>query len=111
MLQSELDDFNVLDTWAVADPMLAAQLDRGEAAVMATATRHGNLAVLMDERKGRRVATLVYRLEVIGTAGLLVAAKRRGIIQRVGPCLEGMREAGYFLADALVAECLKRAGE
>lgn len=65
----------------------------------------------MDERKGRRVASLIYRLPVIGTGGLLVAAKQRGLIGAVRPMLEQMQAGGYHLGSALVAECLRRAGE
>jgi predicted nucleic acid-binding protein len=90
---------------------LEAELDAGEAAVIATASARGCLPVLMDERKGRRVASIIYRLPVIGTGGLLVAAKRLGLISTIRPLIEGMRAGGYHLGPTLVAECLRRAGE
>jgi len=68
-------------------------------------------AVLMDEPKGRRFAGMVYRLRVRGTCGLLVSAKKRGLLATVRPALEAMRAQGYFISDALAEECLRRAGE
>lgn len=102
-------------TWPMevcpVDPLLQAQLDPGEAAVIALASHRGMLPVLMDERKGRRVASLIYGLRVIGTGGLLVAAKHRGLISTVRPMLEQMLAGGYHLGPSLIAECLRRAGE
>jgi predicted nucleic acid-binding protein len=109
-LRQQLLGYTVSMTSSQADPLLLAQLDPGEAAVISLASQRG-LPVLMDERKGRRVASLIYQLPVIGTGGLLVAAKRRGLIRAVRPMLEQMQAGGYFLGPSLVAECLRRAGE
>lgn len=51
------------------------------------------------------------RLPLMGTGGMLVAAKRRGLIAAVRPLLEGMSAAGYHFGPVLVAECLRLAGE
>jgi hypothetical protein len=110
-LRQQLVQFTQATASVPADPLLQAQLDPGEAAVIALASQRGLLPVLMDERKGRRVASLIYRLPVIGTGGLLLAAKQRGLIGAVRPMLEQMRAGGYHLGPALVAECLRRAGE
>ncbi len=110
-LRQQLTHFTLTTASVPADPLLQAQLDPGEAAVIALALERGLLPVLMDERKGRRVASLIYRLPLIGTGGLLVAAKQRGLIGAVRPMLEGMQAGGYHLGPALVAECLRRAGE
>jgi len=48
---------------------------------------------------------------VKGTGGLLVDAKKEGIISHVAPYLDGMIQAGYFLGDSLVKACLLAAGE
>ena len=53
------------DTW------LASVLDAGEAATIALALRENPRFVLIDERKGRRIADHIYRLPLIGTAGIL----------------------------------------
>jgi len=107
----ELGQFRHTTSPAAPDPLLSTQLDGGEAAVLATAVKLGHLPVLLDERKGRRIATHVYHLPLVGTGGLLVAAKQRGLIPQVRPLLEGMVAAGYHLGPILIAECLRRAGE
>lgn len=93
------------------DPLLLAELDKGEAAVIHSARQRGIACVLMDERKARRVAELVYGLRVKGSATLLLEAKHRGIIAAVRPSLEAMKSGGYYLGPNLIAECLRRAGE
>ena len=93
------------------DRLLHTELDEGEAAVISAAMRLGLSAVILDERKARRIASRVYGLEVKGSAGLLVEAKNRGMIESVKPHLEGMIEGGYFLGPNLVAACLAAAGE
>jgi uncharacterized protein len=107
----ELTPFKVLTQPAVPDPMLSAELDHGEAAVLTVARSLGVPRVILDERKGRRVATLVYGFQVKGTAGLLLAAKKRGFISQIGPLLQEMRANGYFLSNRLIEECLRAAGE
>ena len=93
------------------DALLVAELDLGEAHVITAARELGITHVLIDERKARRIATHIYQLHVKGTAGLLVDAKKEGIIPLVGPYLEGMIKAGYFLGPSLVEACLKAANE
>ena len=66
--------------------------------------------VLLDDRLARRVA-LQLGLPVVGTLGVLIAAKRRGLLERVRPGLQRLRASGYFLSDAVFAEALRLAGE
>ena len=65
----------------------------------------------MDEVKGRRVARDVYGLAVIGTGRVLVEARRASLISEVRPLIEQMRAGGYWLADTIMAEILRQAGE
>jgi predicted nucleic acid-binding protein len=93
------------------DPLLMTELDAGEAAVIQTARNEGIPRVLIDERKARRIASNVYDLEVRGTCGFLLEAKKRKLIQTVRRPLMDMLEAGYFIGPVLMKECLSRAGE
>ena len=84
-------------------------LDEGEAEAIVLA-RDTNRPVLMDERRGRSVA-LRMGLTVIGTAGLLITARRRGLVPAVAPLLDALEEQGYRMSDALVRGVLRRCGE
>ena len=93
------------------EPLLAKELGPGEAAVISAAHRLGARLVLIDERRGRRIAEQAYGLRVKGTAGVLVFAKRAGLISAVRPCLEAMRSGGYYLSQRLFERALEEAGE
>lgn len=93
------------------DPLLAEELGQGEAAVIAASHRLHARLVLLDDRKARRIAAHNYGLRVQGSAGLLVAAKRAGLIAEVRPLLDSMVKKGYFLSRHLVERAAKEAGE
>ena len=50
-------------------------------------------------------------MKVTGTAGVLIQAKHAGRIVHVRSLLEEMRDAGYYLSDALLEVAVKLAGE
>lgn len=63
---------------APSERSLLATLDAGEASVIQLAQEHEMPLVLIDERKGRKVARAIYNLRVIGTVGILLKAKEQG---------------------------------
>jgi predicted nucleic acid-binding protein len=50
-------------------------------------------------------------LNVIGTLGTLVAAKRAGLLKSIRPELDGLRATSFFLSQQLYDELLQAAGE
>jgi predicted nucleic acid-binding protein len=92
-----------------AEPITA--LDPGEAEAIALALQNRPpLLVLLDDAAARRVARHL-GLRVLGSAGVLVEAKRYGLLQRVGPPLARLLESGLYLSDAARTEILAAAGE
>jgi predicted nucleic acid-binding protein len=91
--------------------LLEDDLDAGEAAALALAVSlHADL-VLLDEARGRAVARKL-GLAVLGTIGLLVMAKRWGLIPAARPLIAQVRtRGGLWVTDSLVAEVLARLGE
>jgi predicted nucleic acid-binding protein len=85
-------------------------LDPGETAAILLAEALGADALLIDERRGRAVAN-ARGLAVLGTLGVLAAAKRNGAVDRVAPIVEDLRRDGFWLADELVAAFLARVAE
>jgi len=101
----------VVPPTAERDALLAAELGAGESAVLRVAARLSAPLVLIDERRACRIATQVYALKVRGTAGVLVEAKRAGLIPTIRPLLEAMVQDGYFLSTRLVETACNAAGE
>ena len=50
-------------------------------------------------------------LSVTGTLGVLVKAKRQGIIKEVRPLLSEMRQNGFYVSNAVEEMVLEQAGE
>ncbi|MBF0185374.1 MAG: DUF3368 domain-containing protein [Magnetococcales bacterium] len=89
------------------DPLLVAELDLGEAAVISLARLRMPCLTIIDEKRGRRIARHVYGLPVKGTAGLLVEARRRGLLGNLHTTLLDLRRSGYYLSDAVITAACK----
>lgn len=91
--------------------LLRAELDPGEAEAIALACESKAKLLLIDEVRGRLLARRV-KVNVLGSVGVCVLAKERGLIAAVRPLLEDLRlRGGRWLSDALVREVLTRLGE
>ncbi len=97
------------DSKIITPPANLPMLDKGEIAAIALALELGE-PVLMDERLGRQAAA-AQGVSVIGSAGILLAAKKKKLILKVRPVLESWQGFGYFLSPALITTVLQRAGE
>jgi len=84
-------------------------VDAGEASAIASALAL-NTGVVMDDRAGRRVAGRL-GLPVIGTLGVLVLSKRAGLVSEIGPWIASLVKSGYYLADGVIQDALRLAGE
>jgi predicted nucleic acid-binding protein len=102
-------------TWLREVPLAAppqailSSLHPGEAEAITLATEHG-LPLLIDERIGRRIARQL-GLAIVGSAGLLLLGKERGIVDAVAPRLDALIAAGLRLAPSVYQQVLERAGE
>ncbi|OGX83646.1 DUF3368 domain-containing protein [Hymenobacter coccineus] len=90
--------------------LLALTLDRGEASAIALALEQAECLLIIDERRGRQVAQRL-QLTVTGTLGLLIQAKKRGLILAIKPLLEAVRATNFRLSEQLVHAILKQAEE
>lgn len=86
-----------------------ANLGIGEVAAIALALELAS-PVLMDDKLARAFAQRA-GLTVIGTGGILLAAKATRLIPSVRPSLAELSSAGYYLSDDLVKRILELAGE
>jgi predicted nucleic acid-binding protein len=85
-------------------------LDRGEAAVIQLALNEHIRTVAIDEPAGRRMARL-HGLDLTGSVGVLLRAKREGRIASVRTAVERMKNQGIWLSDRVVAFALRDSGE
>lgn len=94
----------------LAVEMLANELDSGEseAIVLAHEMRAGLL--LMDERRGRRRAA-EGGLAIVGTLGILIEARKRGLIGPLLPFLDRLRELPFRMGQTLYDDVLRQVGE
>jgi predicted nucleic acid-binding protein len=91
------------------DPDLLLVLDRGEAAAIPLAGRlHATL--LADDADARTIAGQ-RGIPVVGTLGVLLAAKRRQLLAEVAPVIARMELLGMFVSVRLREEVLRIAGE
>ena len=93
------------------DPLLRSVLDTGEASVIQLAVETESAIVLIDELKARKVARTIFRLQVIGTARLLVEAKKLDATVSVRGALQRMHDGGYWIHDDITQFALREAGE
>ncbi len=78
-----------------------AALDAGEASAITLAWQHRNSSLLiLDERRGRRVATAL-GLRITGTAGLLTDAAAAGLIDFEDAFLR-LSQTGFRLSNQIV---------
>lgn len=90
---------------------LIPDLGRGEASVLTLALeRHPNSLMVMDDKLGRKLAKL-RDLRVTGTAGVLLKAKKTGLIPEIGPLLQVLVERGFRLDGGTRNALLELAGE
>ena len=111
--RSELQEASWLRIVSLQDPNradLLADLDRGEAEVIALAQELSADLVIIDERLARRHARRL-GLTLTGTLGVLLKAKQLGYVKFVAPLIDRLRQDGIRLSDVVVAEVLALADE
>jgi len=90
---------------------LLAELDRGEAEAIAVAREvHADL-LLIDERRGRRVASR-FGLKLTGLIGVLAEAKKARLLLKAKPLLDDLiAKAGFGVGSELYSRFLLEVGE
>ena len=89
---------------------LLYELERGEAEVIILAKEKGIQQALIDEKVARLQAK-VLGLEVIGTLGVLLKAKKEGLLFSIKPSVIKIVDNGIWIKDEIVSGVLKEAGE
>ena len=85
-------------------------LGAGESAVISIASARAGAVAVLDDLAARRCAQ-AHGLAMTGTLGLVLLAKKWGVIERVGPALDAVVDAGLYISPGVLAEVRARAGE
>lgn len=88
----------------------AAGIGQGELEAMALYKRLQADHLLIDDRRARKVATF-NGIAVIGSLGVLLLAKDKGLVPAIRPLIEAIQNAGIYLGEQLVAQALQLADE
>lgn len=111
---AEVEQADWITREAVSNPTVVAalhELGRGEAEAVALAVENPGSLLILDERRGR-LAALHLGVNLIGTLGVLLVAKRKGFMSALAPEIEKLQtQVGFRIRPDLRAKVLQEAGE
>ena len=85
-------------------------LGRGESEVLTFALLNEGFRAIIDDAEARRCARTL-EIPTFGTGGVLVLAKRRGLITSLSEALDSMKRAGLWLSEDIIVILKRQAGE
>ncbi len=94
----------------IAPEIAAWDLGKGESSVLTLSLNYPNHGAIVDDRAAKKCAKSL-GIITLGTGGILLLAKRRGLIDRITPRLEALRNAGLWLSDSIFKMLKQQAGE
>ncbi len=94
----------------VVPEVAAWDLGKGESEVLSLSLTTPDCAAIVDDRAARRCSQTL-GIITLGTGGILILAKQRGLIPTVSSRIQALRDAGLWLSDDLVNLLKQQAGE
>lgn len=85
---------------------LSLILDKGEASSIALCLETDDSLLIIDEKKGRRIAQEL-KIKITGTLGIILRAKEKGLIDSIENLLEKLDKAEFRISPNLKLEILK----
>ena len=89
----------------IPNTVLEWGLGPGETAVIAIGTESRDVTLILDDGRARTCAR-VHGLNVFGTLGLILRAKRQGRIPSAAAVLRALLAQGFYLDDKVISEAL-----
>ena len=97
-------------TVPLAPQVIEAALGAGESEAISLALEMQADRLIVDEKAGRHLAQAL-GLSVVGSLGLLLAAKRKHMIPAVRPLVQSLLETNFWISPQLVQRALAEVGE
>ncbi len=96
---------------ATIHPLIAAwDLGQGEGEVLSLALENDGVFVVLDDLQARKCAAL-FDIPLIGSIGLIILAKRKGLIDLAKPKIERLKAAGLHIDNTMLDRIYTRIGE
>jgi len=89
---------------------VVTDLGPGEAEAIALALSSPGSLLILDDKLGRRIASL-NGVTITGTLGVLVKARREGLLPSISPVIEALRTTTMHLTQELIETALRESGE
>jgi len=102
-----------LDVQSLRDTTLlpvVTDLGPGEVEAIALALSSPGSLLILDDKLGRRIARL-NGVTITGTLGVLVKAKREGLLPSIASSIEALRRTTMYLTQELIETALRESGE
>jgi predicted nucleic acid-binding protein len=95
---------------SIPNELLELRLGAGETAVLAVARERAPCVAILDDAAAR-VSAGVFGVSLIGTLGVVLRAKKRGLVPAAAEVLKALRAVGLHLDDRTIRLALGRFGE
>lgn len=90
--------------------VLRLMVDEGEASAIALGLEMPDALLIIDERKGRKIAQYL-GIQTIGTLGVLLEGKKEGHILALRPLIDKIEQTNFRVSKELLNAILVKAGE
>ena len=105
-----MDFIEIMEPKAISFSKLVRDLGKGETAVILLGLENPGSLVILDDLLARSVARGL-GVKLTGTAGILISAKMKGLIEAIRPYLDQLEHLGFHLAPEHKSFILKKACE
>lgn len=109
-LQIASREWSIVPAPRAPDDLLTWDLGAGENSVISYAFANPGWTAILDDGAARRCAQ-TFSIPIKGTLGIILLAKRRGLIDSATSVLHVMRRRGFRLDERLIEAALKQLGE